>query len=112
MSVSPSPKSRSAASGSPNKPLEKKYNGKDQSSSSRSRGRSNGSERRRSYSKGSDKPRGYRRQSGSPEDGPGNVLYITNISSRVKENKLEEKFTRFGNVNRVQIIKDPYSKFH
>ena len=116
MSVSPSPHSRSNHSKSPRKSQDR-GNGarKSRSSSSRSARRSPQSERGRSrsksYSKGSDKGRDYRRKSGSEEGSQGNVLYITNLSSRVKESKLEDKFSRYGNVTRVHLVKDPYTKF-
>lgn len=43
-------------------------------------------------------------------DMQGNVLYVTNLSSRIKEKNLEEKFKKYGSINSVKIVKDPYTK--
>lgn len=39
------------------------------------------------------------------------MLYVTNLSSRIKERHLEDKFRKYGSVNSVKIVKDPYTKY-
>lgn len=40
----------------------------------------------------------------------GNVLYIANLSKRVNERDLEDKFERFGKIDNLIVVRDPISK--
>lgn len=50
-------------------------------------------------------------RSGSPDEYKENAcLYVTNLSTRVKERHLEEMFGEIGEVDRIMIVKHPYTK--
>lgn len=39
----------------------------------------------------------------------GNVLYVSNLSKRVNESDLHEKFERFGKIEEINIVKEPFT---
>lgn len=82
----------------------------------RKRSESDYSREKRRRRRNSDDRHHNRRKSPSVSRSPENrrdnrrCLYVSNISTRVKEHNLEEKFGEIGELERVMIVKHPYTK--
>ena len=80
-------------------------------SSSRSGSWSKSHSRRRNHNRHNNSRR-IRRDSRSRSISPknkGNILYITNLSARVKERHIRSKFEKFGELEDVNLVTDPYT---
>jgi RNA recognition motif-containing protein len=40
----------------------------------------------------------------------GNVLYISNLPIKVSESQIKEKFSKFGKIEEINIVREPFSK--
>lgn len=51
------------------------------------------------------------RSSRSPEiKNTGEVVYINNLDRRIKEKELQELFEKYGEIDKIEIVKDPFTK--
>lgn len=54
----------------------------------------------------------FEKNSNTNPSSQGNVLYVTNLNSKIKERQLEDKFKAFGSLQSINLVKDPYSKYY
>jgi len=43
-------------------------------------------------------------------DNKGDTLYISNLGKRVDDDRLKEKFSRFGRITDLNVVRDPFTK--
>ena len=66
---------------------------------------------RDSYYRRSPRPR-YRRKTSrdNSAENQGNVLYVSNLPRRIRDDDLKERFEKFGKVVDISIVREPFSK--
>jgi RNA recognition motif-containing protein len=40
----------------------------------------------------------------------GNVLYVSNLSKRIRDEEIQERFTKYGKLTDLNIIRDPFTR--
>lgn len=50
------------------------------------------------------------RDGGSSGHNPGNNLHVSGLSGRVEERDLEDAFSKYGRVQKAQVMRDPHTK--
>ena len=67
---------------------------------------------RRDFHIGSRSPIRYHRKTSreNSSENKGNVLYVSNIPRKISENYLKEKFSKYGKIEELKIIKEPGSE--
>lgn len=69
--------------------------------------------RERFYHRNSRSPRmKYHRKTSrdNSSENKGNVLYVSNLPRKLKEGALREKFGKYGKIEMIDIVKEPFSK--
>ncbi|KAK4053610.1 hypothetical protein OIO90_003849 [Microbotryomycetes sp. JL221] len=77
---------------------------------SRERERSASPRRSRSPAPARDEERGRGQRAGETGANLGNNLHVSGLSTRVEERDLEEIFSKYGRLEKVQVMRDPHTK--